>query len=180
MRKLHVTETMVQKYGPTLGCERCHWTCAVNKSHDAACRLGMTALLCLPFKAQEKSQTHDTPVAMDTRAELASLSTVAADMEIQLPVTEKRAAGTTDDSAVEDGHKDTKQARTMRGMEVWWTAFATNCSANLVGRPRIGRTAKKKMLSAEACLNTSVACHVGHLRRKDSSSKKQVDATRFG
>ena len=119
IRKLHVTETLVQKYGPTLGCERCHWTCAVNKSHDAACRLGMTALLCLPFKAQEKSETHDTPVAMDTRAAPASLSTVAADMEKQLPATDKRAAGTIDDSAVEDGHKETKRVRTMRGMEVW-------------------------------------------------------------
>ena len=42
-RELYVTEALEQKYGPTLGCERCHW--GNNKSHDAACRQRMTSLL---------------------------------------------------------------------------------------------------------------------------------------
>ena len=89
IRKLFVTEALVQKYGPIWGCKRCHWSNAAHKSHDAA---------------QEKPETHVTPFAMDT--------------EMQLPATGKRAAGTVVDGDMEDGNKENKRARTMGGMEV--------------------------------------------------------------
>ena len=44
IRTLLVSEALVQKYGPTLVCERCHWCNAVNQSYDAA----LTALSTEP------------------------------------------------------------------------------------------------------------------------------------
>ena len=78
----------------------------------------MTALVCQLNKAQVKPETHEKPVAMDTRPKLANSSSAAADMEIPLPTTDKRAAETVDDSAMEDGHKENKRARTFGGLEV--------------------------------------------------------------
>ena len=66
----------------------------------------MSSLLCQPNKVQEKPEERVTPVAP------------AADMEIQLPTTDKRAVGTVEDSGMEDSHKESKRTRTTGGMEV--------------------------------------------------------------
>ena len=116
--KLHVTEALAQTCGPTLGCELCHWGNAVNMSHDAACRQRITSPLCQPRILQEKPEERVTPVAVDTGPEPASSSPAAADMETQLPATDKRAVGTVDGSGMEDGRKESKRARTIGGVEV--------------------------------------------------------------
>ena len=56
------------------GRSRYHWGSAVNKSHDAACRQGMTSPLCQSSKVQENPEDLVTPVAMDTGPEPARSS----------------------------------------------------------------------------------------------------------
>ena len=67
---------------------------------------------------QEKPEERVTPVVMDTGPEPASSSPAAADMEIQLPATDKRAVGTVEGSGMEDGPEESKRAKTIGGMEV--------------------------------------------------------------
>ena len=47
-----------------------------------------------------------TPVAVDTGPQPANSWSAAADMEIQLPATDKRAVGKVEDSEMEDGHNE--------------------------------------------------------------------------
>ena len=164
----------------TLGCERCHWRNAVNKSHDAACRQRMTSLLCQPNEVQEKPEERVTLAAMDTGPKPGSSSSAAADMKIQLPATDKRAVGTVDDSAMEKtAIKRASVPGTLGGMEVC-VQLRTTGSIYLDRCWKIKRIVKMVMWIAEACLNTSTECRSAHLVRKNSSPKKQVYATRSG
>ena len=93
IRQLYVTEALIQNYGPTVGCERCHW---------GTCRQRMVSLLCQSSKAQEKPSTDDTQVASDRRAEPARFL-IFCSRHGHLPSTFTRAVGKVEDSEVEDG-----------------------------------------------------------------------------
>ena len=128
---------------------------------------------------QEKPEQRVTPVSTYTAPELASSSAAAADIEMQLQATDKRAVGTLDDSETEDGHKESKRARTIVEWRcACWMTITTTGSMNLDRCWKIRRTVKRVVWIAETCLNTSSECRSVHLRRKDSSPKKHDYATR--
>ena len=63
----------------------------------------MASRLWQPSQVQEKPEERVTSVATDTGPEPARASSAAADKEIQLPATDKRAVGTVEDSEMEAG-----------------------------------------------------------------------------
>ena len=127
-----------------------------------------------PNTVLEKPEERVTPVSMDTDPDPASSLSAAADMEGRLPVTDKRAAGTVDDSEMEDGNEEDTRARPLEGMEE--PVLDDNYDESLEDQ----EDRKKVVWIAETCLDTSIECHSVHLRRKDSSPRKQVYATRSG
>ena len=45
-RRLHAVEAVVQRYGASIECDRCHWRTVSNRSHRETFRARMTTLLC--------------------------------------------------------------------------------------------------------------------------------------
>ena len=78
----------------------------------------MASLFCQRSQVREEPEERVTPVAMDTGPEHASSSSTAADMEMQLPRTDKRAVGKVEDSEMDDVRNESKRAKTVGGMEV--------------------------------------------------------------